>query len=89
MNQLAMSVSRAMQSPTHDFKSLPYKTRVSKMRIVPHRMPGNRVHSSDIVHRIGPNGSDKPSTTSRTGLPFQKRLQLSSDVNVRLSIRSM
>lgn len=46
-------------------------------------------NSSDIVHRMGPNGLDKASRTSRTGLPFQKRLQLSSEVNVRLSIRSM
>jgi len=35
------------------------------------------------------DGLDKASRTSRTGLPFQKRLQLSSEVNVRLSIRSM
>src|SRR5258708_1323369 len=43
----------------------------------------------NMTHRIGPNGLDRLSTTSRTGLPFQKRLQLSSKVNVRLSIRSM
>ena len=45
--------------------------------------------STKMLHRRRPEVPAKSLMISRTCLPFQKRPQLSSEVNVRLSMRSM